>query len=95
MTTEKITGKTIIGTISLNPFSPPTPVWINSDGIVVFRGENGLCSPVKSDTPITPNPVIAAAPDLLEALEELVELEVCRNMHKASTAIAKATGQTK
>ena len=36
--------------------------------------------------------LISAAPDLLEALQELVELEVAKNMHKARAAIAKAKG---
>jgi len=36
--------------------------------------------------------LIASAPDLLEALKELVDLNVARNMNKAKAAIAKAEG---
>ena len=37
--------------------------------------------------------LIAAAPELLEALEELVEHDVARNMDRARAAIAKAKGK--
>lgn len=36
--------------------------------------------------------LISAAPDLLEALKELVDLNVARNMNRAKAAIAKAEG---
>ena len=43
---DSVTGKEIIGTINLNPFSPRTPIFINSEGFIVYRAENGLCTSV-------------------------------------------------
>lgn len=56
--------------------------------LVNYTGDQDPEKAVALDTHIIP--AIAALPDVLEALAELVELEVCRNMDKARAALAKA-----
>jgi hypothetical protein len=71
-TADHQTGKTIIGFAKLNSFRGfETPVWINSEGFLVYRAENGLCDKVGQDIEIQPAALIAAAPELLWVSESI------------------------
>jgi hypothetical protein len=69
--------------------SPPASVWLASEG-----GITGLPGCVET---IAANAhLIAAAPDLLKALESIIKYEMTEStLHDALSAIAKAKGEIK